>query len=185
MMPRLINDQKPSIVLVWIARGTAMDELVLVLLSPRGMATAHRVLTQNYAWFTHASHVRNFDLIREKGLLPANPGAEPPVEVIQSIASGGHIICLQVVPKLNYLPVPGPAFKLALPREVLPTRIGVDWSFGDWRQYLHTIQKNHMELDRIVLEHVRTLESFVSYNQIPAHALRLCPRRDPNLPPHD
>ena len=123
-----------------------MDPFVLALLNRQGFAHVRRALTGSYAWFLHASHVDNFDLIREHGLLPRNPGMRAPPEVQHAVGQeGSEIVCLRSIPTPNAMPVRGPAFMLALHRIALPERVGIDWSFGGWREHLRDIREGHTD----------------------------------------
>src|SRR6516164_1859387 len=110
-----------------------MGRIVRELLTPAGMAAARAALIEDFSWFTHGSALANFDGIRTHGLRLSNPFTRDQLTVVggdprqQPAAS---VICLQPFPKARFLPVPGPACKLALNWHALPERIGIDYSFG-------------------------------------------------------
>jgi hypothetical protein len=58
---------------------------------------------------------------------------------------------------------------LALHRIALPERVGIDWSFGGWREHLRDIREGHTdwEIDQLFLELVRFHDSFASNDSIP------------------
>jgi len=76
---------------------------------------------------------------------------------------------------------------LALHRTALPERVGIDWSFGDWREYLGRIRQQNRELEegRVFVELVRLLDTFASYDGIAAKALRVCPTGAPSSAPQN
>jgi hypothetical protein len=167
-----------------------MGEVFTQLLRPAGMAAARAALVDNYEWFTHASRMDAFERIKEEGLQPRNPGCPTPTEVGQILGSGSdNILCLQPYPKKGILNLArdAPLFKMAVSRDFLPRRIGVDWSFGPWRETLCNIRSAHPDwpIERVLLEHVRRYEFLASYDEIPASALRVCPNSAPDSSPCD
>src|SRR5690348_3570859 len=100
-----------------------MCEEILAKITDR-LAAVRAALIERYEWFTHGTHVDRFDNIKERGILLSDPRTRE-----QTNRSPRHVVCLQPFPKRRFLPLPGPAFKLALHRDALPARIGVDLSF--------------------------------------------------------
>ncbi len=154
------------------------------------MAAARTAVSETYAWFTHGSAVANFEKIKEHGLRLSNPYMRGQLtELVEDPAQqpSGSVICLQPFPKTRPLPVPGPACKLALNRDALPERIGIDYSFGGALDLLQKLHRQHPDwpVDRIFMEVVKCHEALVSYDPIPAGALRVCPAANPNLPPQE
>lgn len=152
------------------------------------MADVRYALVGRYGWFTHASRLRSFEQIQATGLQPRNPGGFDN-EVIELLGAGSaNIVCLQPYPKerVLHLATNEQAFKMAVSRDDLPRGIGVDWSFGGWRQALCTKLREHPEwsIEQVFLAQVRCHESFVCYDEIPASALRVCPKHASDKPPH-
>jgi len=167
-----------------------MGEVFSELLSPDGMTLVRAALVDNYEWFTHAARTRDFKDIQKGSLRPRIPGCAVPSELTRVIgASSENILCLQPYPKLRpmHLGKLEPMFKMAISRDLLPERNGVDWSFGGYLQDLCARRRAHPDWppERVFLEHVRCNESLVSYDEIPASALRVCPMSAPNSPPSD
>jgi hypothetical protein len=132
-----------------------MGALFEQLLLPAGMAVVRAGLVDNYAWFTHASQMDDFEKIKIEGLRPQKP-CTPPDEVARIVGPGSeNIVCLQPHPKKQTLHLAKDAsmFRMATPRDLLPQRIGVDWSFGDWREALCNMRKAHPDwpIERLFL----------------------------------
>jgi hypothetical protein len=169
-------------------REVEMDPFIAALVSHEGFAAARQALMASFDWFLHASHIRNFAAIRGHGLLPREPGMRAPPEVVQALGRpGNEIVCLRPVPTSGVMPVGGPAFILALHQEALPARVGIDWSFGDWREYTQRIRRQHVDWQGgdVLVELVRLLDTFASYDRISVDALRICPVNAPFSPPEN
>ena|ERR1043166_3759465 len=112
-----------------------MANIHIDLLAPAGMTEARTATNGAYGWFTHARTADQFAAIQNDGLKPTWPQSHmTPQEVIDAIGDDGkNIICLSPYPKNTPLLLNKggkSAFKLALPANKLPVRVGVDWSFG-------------------------------------------------------
>lgn len=156
-------------------------------LTPSGMAAARAALTERYAWFLHVSDAGLFETIKRDGLKPHNPGCAPHDLAVKHLGDkADKILCLRPLSTFDTTPQRGKArFVLAVGKEHLPDLIGLDWSFGGVWNLAAIIQNDTPEMtDQLVFrEVVRKRGSVVSYDGIPASALRVrcngSPENDP------
>jgi hypothetical protein len=160
------------------------------MLSEDGMAECRARVLIHYEWFTHGRTIDQFDSVRANGILPSQPDTVcVPTEVIEARGeSGRQIICLSIHPKTRpmHLNKNGArAFKVAL--HDLPKAIGLDWSFGgtfDDAQNMRECEPSRPIAD-IFLAIVKDREVVVTYEPIPASALRVCTKATINKPPSE
>jgi hypothetical protein len=164
----------------FLKREISMTSIHVDLLAPAGMTEARTAAIDAFSWFTHASTTDQFGSIQKDGLKPKWPKSIPPQEVIDSIGDDGrNIICLSPYPKqtLLFLNKGGKsAFKLALPANKLPVRVGVDWSFGGTWDLTLSIHR-HMNgalLRQVFVSVLRDREVIIAYDAIPAADLKVC-----------
>lgn len=76
------------------------------------------------------------------------------------------------------------ALILAVARQSLPTKIGVDWSHGGCGTYcsMHDTVCD-TELGEAFVDIVKRMESLVCYEKILSSALRVCSKGNPGAPP--
>lgn len=159
------------------------------LLLPEGMRDGRAALIEAYEWFTHARVVAQFDHIKANGIPLAWPdGAIPPPELLEVLGpSRPDIICLSVYPKTRPVLInkAAPMFKMGLCRDALPNRVGVDCTFGGTYELAARKRADNPKLSRaeIFLETVRDREVVISFDTIPADALRVCSSRGLDAPP--
>jgi hypothetical protein len=157
------------------------------LLSQDGMHAGRAAVVEKYEWFVHATPLRNFPSIKAAGLDPRQPEVSHPIaEVLAARGENGRrIVCLSPYPRRNSLLLnKGEGlFKVAVHRENLPLAVGVDWSLGETAQLTSNLAEGNDNLGRIFLAVVENREVILSYEPIPASALRVCPKRNPTLPP--
>ena len=101
--------------------------------------------------------------------------------------AGRNIICLSIFPKNNALLLNkggSSLFKLALHREALPPRIGLDCTFGGtYDCSLAMLAKDpDASLGKIFLAMVKDREVVISFDAIGPNVLRVCPKAEPNAP---
>jgi hypothetical protein len=159
------------------------------LLTPEGMKEGHAAVVAAYEWFTHASSVDLFDKIKAEGLALRNPGGAED-EVLHVLGEAGrHIVCLSVYPKTSvmHLNKGKPLFKVALQRNDLPERVGIDSTFGGTYAAAHRMKQDQPDLTRaeVFLAMVKDRTVVVSYDPIPASALRVCPKAAHDAPPRE
>jgi hypothetical protein len=166
-----------------------IDPFLCELLSPEGMKEGHAAVVAAYQWFTHASTVDQFEQIKAEGLGLRNPGGVEE-EVVHVLGDAGrHIVCLSVYPKRSTMLInKGSAlFKMALHRDALPERVGMDSTFGG--TYAEAYRKKQgnpgMTRAKVILAMVKDRDIVVSYDAISAGALRGCPKVAPDAPPWD
>jgi hypothetical protein len=166
------------------------DQFLRELLTPEGMADGHAAVVAAYEWFTHASEVRHFERIKANGLLLGWPdGAFDVAEIIEAYGRAGqNIICLSIFPKSSILLLnKGDAslFKVALPRDSLPPRVGIDCTFGGTYAIASQMKRDFPERTRgeMFLAIVKDREIVISFDAIPASGLRVCPKAAPGAPP--
>lgn len=169
-----------------------MANVHLDLLAPAGMAEARTAAISAFYWFTHATTTEQFASIQKDGLNPTwTKSSTAPAEVIDTIGGDGKkIICLSTYPKPTPLMLNkgGKAvFKLALPADKLPVRVGIDWSFGGtWQLTIDNHSSiNGACLGQVFLSVLRNLEVVVSYDNIPATDLKVCTVAVHDKPPAD
>jgi hypothetical protein len=166
-----------------------IDPFLCEMLSPDGMKEGHAAVIAAYEWFTHASKVDRFEEIKTKGLDLKNPGGTEE-EVVHVLGNAGrHIVCLSVYPKRsNMLLNKGAAlFKIALHRDALPVRVGIDSTFGGTYAAAYRTKQRNPGLSRadVILAMVKDRDIVISYDPIPAAALRVCPKAAPDAAPSD
>lgn len=166
-----------------------IDPFLCELLSSEGMAGGHAAVIATYGWFTHASTVDRFEAIKAEGLVPNDPGgAEEEVAHVLGDA-GRNIVCLSVFPKdsLLHLNRGAPLFKVALHKDALPGRIGIDSTFGGTYAAASRIKQQNPAMTQadVILAMVKNRGVVVSYDPIPAEALRVCPEAARDAPPWD
>jgi len=153
------------------------NQLLEHYLTPAGMVEARADLCSRYEWFLHVSDVGLFDTIKKEGLKPNNPGCTPHSLATKYLGSKAHeILCLRPLSTFDMTPRRGTyRFVLAVGNEHLPDLIGLDWSYsGAWN--LACIIKSDapkMSDAQVFCEVVRRWGSVVSYDGIPASALRV------------
>src|SRR5471030_1050752 len=159
------------------------DPFLRELLTPEGMADGHAAVVAAYEWFTHASEVRHFERIKANGLQLAWPdGAFDVAEIIEAYGRAGqNIICVSIYPKPSILLLnKGGAslFKMALHRDALPPRVGIDCTFGGTYAVASQLKRDNLERTRgeIFMAMVRGREIVISFDAIPASALQVCPK---------
>jgi hypothetical protein len=164
---------------------TRMADINDELLTPTGMASARAALVGAYRWYLHQSASKNFCSIRATGLEPRRDAA-PPETVINRLGSGaGAILCFHPIGSQCApvgTPTP-PLIRLAVDREHLPRRIGLDWSFScyPWKLAILLRQESpSREIKDIFLEAVHRSGSVLSYDRIPVSHLRICCKSDSN-----
>jgi hypothetical protein len=168
------------------------DTFLRELLTPQGMAEGHAAVVAAYEWFTHASEVRHFQTVKKTGLQLAWPdGAFDVAEIIDAYGRAGqNIICLSVYPKPSTLLLnKGGAslFKMALHRDALPARVGIDCTFGGTYAVASQLRRHNPGKTprEIFLAMVRHREIVISFDPIPASVLRVCPKSAPDAPPSE
>lgn len=163
-----------------------MTDFLRSLLTSEGMAEGRAAVAGRYEWFTHAGLLHDFDSFRAGGLQLRNPGG---VEPLFAQLYGGEILCLSIFPKRIFIALNkgGPMFKMAVHRDDLPDRIGIDCSFGSTyshAQMLHE-QNTNSQRGEIFLEVVRNREVIISLDAIPPGVLRVCSKAAPDAPPSE
>lgn len=164
-----------------------IDPFLCELLSPDGMKEGHAAVVAVYEWFTHASTVDRFEQIKAEGLGLNNPGGAEE-EVLHVLGEAGrHIVCLSLYPKTSVMHLNKGAalFKMAVHRDALPERIGMDSTFGETYASAHHLKHDNPSLTRadVILAMVKDRDIVVSYDALPASALRVCPKVAPDAPP--
>jgi hypothetical protein len=169
-----------------------MTNVHIDLLAPAGMTEARTAAIGAYGWFTHSRTTEQFDTIQKDGLEPTWPQSHmTPQEVIDAIGDGGkNIICLSPYPKKTPLLLNKggkSAFKLAVPANKLPARVGVDWSFGGtWDLTISNHRyMNGAPLGQVFLSVLRSREVIISYDAIPAADMKVCTEALRDKPPSD
>jgi hypothetical protein len=162
------------------------------LLTPAGMADVRDAAVGAYAWFTHAGTIDQFDAIQKDGLKPTWPHAHmTPDEVTAAFGDvGKNILCLSPYPKTIPLMLNKggkSVFKLGLPADKLPARVGVDWSFGGtWNLTTENRQSvNGATRGQVFLSVLKRREVIVSYDGIPAADLKVCTEAVRDKPPSE
>jgi hypothetical protein len=156
------------------------------LLTPDGMDEGRAAVVGRHEWFTHAGLLRDFDLFKAGGLQLRNPqGVDP----LFAQLCRPEIVCLSIFPKRNSIVLNkgGPMFKMAVHRDDLPDRIGIDCSFGATyaqAQMLHE-QNTTRPRGEIFLEMVWNREVIISLDPISPGMLRVCPKGAPDSAPSE
>jgi hypothetical protein len=150
------------------------------------MAAAHAALTATYPWFLHIKPVGKFDAIKKEGLRPQSQGCPTNPTVAAAIGNAvsnvDEMIFLRPVGTSDSTPRRGESlFAMAIPRNVLPRTITIDWTFvGTWG--LAGIIKRAtpaLTNEEIFCEVVRRRGSVAIYETIPADLLRVHPAGQP------
>jgi hypothetical protein len=160
------------------------------LLSPEGMLVGRAAVVERYEWFIHATPLCKFPSIQATGLEPRQPEASHPIaEVLAARENGQKIVCLSPHPRRHPLLLnKGEGvrlFKVAVHRDDLPASVGVDWSFGGTTELAADLAEGNDKLAEIFLRVIEDREVILSYEPIPASALRVFPKANPALPPSE
>jgi hypothetical protein len=163
-----------------------MTDFLRSMLAPEGMAAGRAAVVGAFEWFTHVGLLSEFDSYKGTGLETRYPGG---VETLFAELYGYDILCLSIFPKPTPLAIAKGVsmFKMAVHRDDLPRRVGIDCSFGSTyrcAQQLHEADPNKPAAD-IFLAMVRNREVVISPDGIPATALRVCPKAAPDAPPSE
>lgn len=147
------------------------------------MALGHR-----FFWFTHLTQIENAQSIRTGGLIPKSH-AGLPREVLAILGSdAANIICLNPLGSEAVGPPvqTGKRICLAICRNALPKRIGLDWSYGSMVNRAHGYWQAQPAQSKSVaqafVDVVASWGSVVSYDLIPPEALRVLTK---DTPPND
>jgi hypothetical protein len=152
------------------------------LLTPEGMADAHKALTGKYQWFVHIKPMRKFEPIKRTGLQPRKQGCPTNTGVAAAIggmvANVDEMIFLRPVGDgvLDSTPRRGEKmFALAISGSALPKIVTVDWTFSDtWG--LASIIKNdtpNLQNSCIFCKVIKRRGSVAVYGTIPVNLLRV------------
>lgn len=150
------------------------------------MPAMRMALGHQFQWYYHVTPLKNIASIRTEGLLPKRDKAAPDLVAKYVGETASDIICLNplgadVVPQ----PVQGGLFAcLAICREALPHRIGLDWSYDGGFEIAEVLKaENPARLaSGIFVESIKRWGSVIAYDPIPAASLRAYCR---NCMPHD
>jgi hypothetical protein len=168
------------------------NALIGSLFSPAGMEAGRTAVVNKFEWFTHASCIGNFESIQRFGIKPSRPGdngatfkGQDEIEAFLGRA-GLDVVCLSPYPKsiLLSLNKGDDMFKVALNRDSLPERVGIDCSYGGTyccAERMHADMPNMAYTD-IFLAMVQKTEVIVTFDAIPPDVLRVCPKVTPNAP---
>lgn len=153
------------------------------------MAECRAAVVAAYEWFTHARTVDQFENVKAKGIPLAWPEAAfPPAELLEALGKAGqNIICLSIFPKNSILHLDkghSSVFKMALQRDALPLRVGLDCTFGGTYDCASTMRasKPDASLGEIFLAVVRNREVVITFDAIRPDVLRICPKAEPDAP---
>lgn len=147
------------------------------LLTPAGIASARALLLNKHEWFLHVKPIAQFDAIKAQGLQPRHQGCAAKPEVIAALGDAAvNIICLRPKGTFDTTPRRGQTmYLMAVHRDDMPARLGLDWSYdGNWT-LTPILQHDHPNASKeeIFCEIIRRRGSVVSYDAIPATALRV------------
>jgi hypothetical protein len=158
-----------------------MSDLLQNLLSPAGMAAAHRALNDRYRWFLHIGWFDRLEGYRAEGLQPRNPDSpgkpapDPFPRLLADVTDRPEeIICVRPIDALDTKPTrPGAKFAMALRAGDLPSKICLDWSFGGLVQLTldHARDNPHLDLAQVFVDVAHRRGSVAVYERIPASAL--------------
>jgi hypothetical protein len=163
-----------------MANQTIHDEFFADMLGMR------RALGLRFRWYYHVSPIGNADSIRQNGLV-ANVDKEAPSEVKKHLGNTcSKIICLNplgsdvVPPAVQQRPY----LCVAICREALPLRVGLDWSYDGAFGIAEgmRLREPGRNAGDIFAESAQRWGSVVSYDPITAAALRACTK---GCLPHD
>ena len=150
------------------------------------MPAMRLTLGRHFKWYYHVTPIKNIASIRMQGLQPKPDMAAPEVVVKYAGQKASEIICLNPL-GADAVPPPvqeGPFACLAICREALPFRIGLDWShaggFGI-AEVLRT-ENSARPANSIFVEAAKRWGSIIAYDPIPATSLRAYRR---GRMPHD
>jgi len=150
------------------------------------MPAMRMALGGHFKWYYHVTPLRNVQSIRAQGLLP-RPDKAPSEVVVKYVGrSASEIICLNplgadVVPPTVQQ---GPFVCLAICRESLPRRIGLEWSYDGGFGIAEVLRAEDAARSAasIFVESAKRWVSILSYDAIPKEALHVYGR---GCMPHD
>lgn len=135
-----------------------------------------RALGLRYRWFCHVTPLKNVTAIRRRGLEPRSDSAPPDIVRRYMGPNAANIICLcplgadDVGPPVQ----DGTRVCLAIERDALPMRLGLDWSFGGTLQRAEDVARDNAGMSPVdvFLAVVHSRGSLVAYDPIPENAIR-------------
>ena len=134
----------------------------------------------HFKWYYHVTPVKNIPSIRESGLLPKADMVAPEVVVKYLGRTASEIICLNPLGADSTPPAvqEGPFACLAICREALPLRIGLDWSHGGGFGIAEVLRAEQptRPANSIFVESAKRWGSIVGYDPIPAASLKVYAR---------
>jgi hypothetical protein len=151
------------------------------------MSSAHSAITGQYEWFIHGARRSSLQGIFQEGLRPhaKEPSTDMSLQDMSAVISR-QIICFSPYPRKAplFINMDEEALILAVARQSLPTKIGVDWSHGGCGTYCSTHDTVcDTELGEAFVDIVKRMESLVCYEKILSSALRVCSKGNPDAPP--
>jgi hypothetical protein len=165
--------------------GSIHDEML------SDMPAMRMALGRHFKWYYHITPLTNVPSIRAQGLLPRPDKAASEVVVKYIGPSASKIICLNPL-GANVVPPTvqqGPFVCLAICRESLPRRVGLDWSYDGGFGIAEVLRAEDggRSAACIFVESAKRWGSILSYDAIPKEALRVyvhgCMPHDPKLWP--
>ena len=143
-----------------------------------------------FEWFTHASTIDRFEAIQTQGIVRGWPGgAEGRDEIVATLGQEGlSIVCLSPYPKTIplFLNKGGASlFKMALNRDTIPARVGIDLTFGGTYSRAANMKATNAQMSDAVCtpRHGPRSGSYSDIRSHPPHVLRVCSKAAPDVPP--
>src|ERR1700687_4080779 len=150
------------------------------------MPAMRLALGRHFKWYYHVSPVGNISSIRERGLLPKADMTAPEVVAKYIGRTAAAIICLNPLGADRTPPAvqEGQFACLAICREALPLRIGLDWSHAGGFGIAEVLRREQpaRPANSIFVESAKRWGSIVAYDPIPAASIRAYGR---GCMPHD
>lgn len=140
------------------------------------MADMRMAVGMRYKWYVHLAKAARISNIVADGLQPLKDTGAPDIVKQYLGEDGANRICFNPLGTLLVPgPVePGPYYLLALEREHLPRRIGLDWSYGGSYSSAGVYEKDFrgMSPEDIFLKSVHEYGCIISYDPVPPAHIR-------------